>query len=223
MQVYLQTPRGTIQKMMETMDTQQSGANMSLLAAKKTDRRIVYTRKVLEQTLVELLHTRPIEKISITELCKRADINRATFYQHFSSPYELLAEIQETFYSSFKADLERLLQKENNTSVLLVLVTKIRDDKELCKVLFSESGERSFHNKTLSIVRDELIRKWEKNHDKVSRAYAPLVFKFITTGSIGMVQEWLMHDCKESPEEITHLLNALCQQGLSGCYPGECG
>lgn len=201
------------------MDTQQSDENMSLLLVKKTDRRIQYTRRVLEQTLIELLHTKPIEKISITELCKLADINRATFYQHYHSPYELLHEIQDTFYQSFKADMERLLKKENDSSILLVLVTKIRDNKQLCKVLFSESGERSFQNKTLSIVRDELIRKWEKHHEKMHKAHAPLVFKFITTGSIGMVQEWLQGDCKESPQEITLLLGALCQQGLGGCFP----
>lgn len=191
---------------------------MSLDAGKKMDRRIQYTRNILGQTLITLLHTRPIEKISITELCKLADINRATFYQHYHSPYELLHEIQDTFYQSFKADMEKLILKENNTSVLLVLVTKIKDNKELCKVLFSEAGERSFQNKILGIVREDLIARWEKKHGRVMKMHAPLVFKFITTGSIGIVQEWLQHDCKQSPPEITQLLSVLCQQGLTGWY-----
>ena len=191
---------------------------MSPGTIKKTDRRIQYTRKILGQTLVELLHTRPIEKISITELCKLADINRATFYQHYRSPYELLFEIQDTFYQSFKADMERLVQSENNNSVLLVLVTKIRDNKELCKVLFSELGERSFQNKVLSIVREDLIKKWEKKHHRATKAHTPLAFKFVTTGSIGIIQEWLGQDCIESPLEITQLLGVLCQKGLNGLF-----
>ncbi len=202
------------------MVIQHSPENMLSVATKKTDRRIQYTRKILGQTLIELLHARPIEKISITELCKLADINRATFYQHYRSPYELLFEIQDTFYQSFKADMEKLVQSENN-SVLLVLVTKIRDNKELCKVLFSELGERSFQNKVLSIVRDDLIRKWEMKHHHVSKAHTSLVFKFITTGSIGIIQEWLGQDCKESPQEITNLLGVLCQKGLSGFFSAD--
>lgn len=202
------------------MDNQQIQTKMSIEKGHKKDRRIQYTRNVLAQTLVQLLHTKPIEKISITEICKLADINRATFYLHYHSPYELLSEIQETFYASFKEDLELLLQKEGNNSLLLLLITKIRDNRAFCEVLFSEQGERSFQNKVLGVVREDLIRKWEKSQPKVMhKAHTSLVFKFITEGSTGMLQEWLAGGCQQSPEEIARLLELICQSGLNGCFP----
>lgn len=201
------------------MNNQHIEAKMSIDRGQKKDRRVQYTRAVLTQAMVQLLHAKPIEKISITEICKLADINRATFYLHYHSPYELLNEIQEAFYLPFKQDLELLMQKEGNSSLLLLLITKIRDNRALFQVLFSEQGERSFQNKVLNIVREDLIKKWERTLHKEDKAHTSLVFKFITAGSIGLVQEWLAGDCKESPEEIARLLDLLCQTGLSGCFP----
>ena len=57
------------------------------------DKRIRKTKRNLKDTLVELLMEVPFEQISITELCKRADISRITFYSHYSDKYALVDEI----------------------------------------------------------------------------------------------------------------------------------
>ena len=132
------------------MDIQQFGVKMSIEKGQKKDRRIQYTRNVLGQTLVQLLHSKPIEKISITEICKLADINRATFYLHYHSPYELLSEIQETFYASFKQDLEQLLRKEAKDRTRL-------DD--LFKEASSDEAKR----------RDELERRLQRAKEEAKR------------------------------------------------------
>ena len=49
----------------------------------KENRKIKYTKKVLSESLIELLKTKHISEITITELCENADINRTTFYRHY--------------------------------------------------------------------------------------------------------------------------------------------
>lgn len=107
------------------------------------DRRIKYTQKVLGETLLGLLKTKPVEKISITELCKCSDINRTTFYLHYRSVFELLHEIQDNFYDSIKTDIEGLIQHGNNPSALSLLIRKIGDNKELCEALFLMKDRKS--------------------------------------------------------------------------------
>lgn len=46
----------------------------------KENRRVRYTKMVLRQSLLELLEEKPIEKITVSDLCSRADLNRTTFY-----------------------------------------------------------------------------------------------------------------------------------------------
>ena len=57
----------------------------------KEDLRIVRTRKLLSATLLDMMEESSIEKISVIDLCKRAMVNRATFYAHFEDKYHLLS------------------------------------------------------------------------------------------------------------------------------------
>lgn len=67
----------------------------------KTDLRVQKTRKALVESLMQLLGERRFEDITVNELCERAMVRRATFYQHFSDKYDLFAymirELQRKF------------------------------------------------------------------------------------------------------------------------------
>ena len=58
---------------------------------KKTDLRIIKTKKVLFDALISLLEEMPFEEIKISDICDRALINRSTFYSHYQDKYELLS------------------------------------------------------------------------------------------------------------------------------------
>ncbi len=56
----------------------------------KSDRRARKTQSSIKQILIHLLKQKELEKITVTELCELADINRSTFYSHYCDIYELL-------------------------------------------------------------------------------------------------------------------------------------
>ena len=62
---------------------------METVRPKKEDRRVRYTKQAIRDGFLRLLAEKPIEKISVTEICREADINRGTFYAHYSDPYVL--------------------------------------------------------------------------------------------------------------------------------------
>ena len=61
---------------------------------KKQDARVRYTKMMIRNSLLELLRTKPIAKITVTEICEMAGINRATFYAHYSDPSDLLHALE---------------------------------------------------------------------------------------------------------------------------------
>ena len=71
------------------------------------------TKRTIKRTLVELLATMPFEKITVTELCRAADVSRITFYTYYDDKYALADEL-------FRDDMAkaeeryRALQAENN-------------------------------------------------------------------------------------------------------------
>ena len=62
---------------------------------KKTDLRIVKTKKVLFDTLIKLMRQKNFDKIKISDICDEALINRSTFYAHYEDKYELLDDFIE--------------------------------------------------------------------------------------------------------------------------------
>lgn len=61
-----------------------------MMSTKVRHMRMTRTRKALIEAFVELVNERDFEKVSVQDLTKRAQINRATFYAHYQDKYDLL-------------------------------------------------------------------------------------------------------------------------------------
>ena len=53
----------------------------------KTDARVRFTRKIIQETFLDLLKDKPISKITVKEICDKAKINRGTFYKHYQDSH----------------------------------------------------------------------------------------------------------------------------------------
>lgn len=91
---------------------QQNRKNCSEIIMKKEDRRTIYTKNSIKKTLLELLQQKPINKISVTEICKIAEINRGTFYLHYADCYQVLEELQKEFCDKLIASVEKNLAQD---------------------------------------------------------------------------------------------------------------
>ncbi len=60
---------------------------------RKIDRRTLYTRNVIKDALLEALNEKNFEQITVTDVCRRAEITRATYYLHYQSLTEVLDEL----------------------------------------------------------------------------------------------------------------------------------
>lgn len=86
---------------------------------KKTDLRVIKTKRNIKATFLKLLSEKPLDKISITELAKAAEINKGTFYLHYVDIYELYNELLSDFINEFadKIDCYDLFITEPETFV----------------------------------------------------------------------------------------------------------
>ena len=77
------------------------------------DKRILKTKRSLKKAMTEMLDKEDFEHISITELCRRAEVSRITFYSHYSDKYAPLDDIFNDLLAVGTEDYYRR-QKENN-------------------------------------------------------------------------------------------------------------
>lgn len=94
--------------------------------AGKEDLRIVRTRKLLSNTLLDMMEETSIEKISVIDLCNRAMVNRATFYAHFEDKYHLLSfaleELKDELYANFTREIRLSTPEQTLTSMMIMAV-----------------------------------------------------------------------------------------------------
>ena len=71
---------------------------------KREDRRTQYSKRVIREALYELMQEKPLNKITVTEICALADVNRSTFYAYYTDIFNLHESIIKEFYTVQKLD-----------------------------------------------------------------------------------------------------------------------
>lgn len=172
----------------------------------KVDRRVQYTKMVLRESLLELMKEHPINKITITEICRQADINRNTFYTHYNSQLDLLESIEASFHEEIKNAVEHSMNTGVFEGLLYEVCQYIADNGELCKILLSENGSGDFLNRIIYILHDRSIEKWEKETGQKDSSKFEAMYSFISNGGSAIINEWVKNGMQESPKDIAHFI-----------------
>ena len=134
----------------------------------KDDRRVKYTKMVLKESFINLLEKKDISQITVKEICEDADINRATFYTHYTDVYDLLKKIENELLENVNVYLSQLYHKEvNETQLTEKIFTYIKENAKLCRLLLSERGDLSFQKKIMILVYDKIINDLTDNSNPV--------------------------------------------------------
>ncbi|WP_409252788.1 TetR/AcrR family transcriptional regulator [Bacillus sp. SCS-153A] len=182
----------------------------------KMDRRKQYTRMVLKESLMELLQTKPIAGITIKEICEKADINRSTYYAHFSNQYELLNLIEEDFIEDLVAALGQYNFSKEDEALQMTekLFEFIAEKNEVCHILLSENSDIHFQKKGMLITQQFIFNNWvtDKKMDQETYEYINL---FLVSGSIHVIKNWLENGQNKTPKEMAEILHNFINKGLS--------
>ncbi|MBM7632352.1 TetR/AcrR family transcriptional regulator [Geomicrobium sediminis] len=167
---------------------------------KHDDRRVKYTKLVLKESLLQLLNEKSILDITVTELCKRADINRNTFYTHYQSPHELLRTIDNTFTNTFISKVEKSMIHGNYHQLFYNLCLHLQDNKELCLTLIC-NGKRDLLTNIISYFKEDIVEKW-KQQSSMDQSKVELLYTFVSGGSVSVLEEWIRTDFQKKPELV---------------------
>lgn len=178
------------------------------------DKRILKTKKKLTSTLLNLIEEKKIKKITVLELCKKANINRTTFYKYYTDIDDLVTKIEESLLLDLKNNITDI-KRNYLISYINKTIETIKNHKEIYGKLLSPNGDKTFLKKILFLVHDQSIIEWQRILKKASNEDLENIYKFIVDGSVGIIENWINKDCKEEPITIANFINKLCMSGLS--------
>lgn len=171
----------------------------------KTDRRIKYTQTVIRQAFLQLLRASTVEKIKVSEICRLADINRATFYRHYENQYDLLACLENEMFNEIKKsayecrnDIDKLTE---------TILCRFYEQKETWTLLLSDHADLGFQAKIYNFFEEHFI-KGEHSKEKEMK------YQFLLYGYSGLIDRWAKGGMKEAPEKMAACINALRHEML---------
>ena len=180
---------------------------------KNEDTRVQFTKKVLKDALLRILKDKPIGKVTIKELCEEAGLNRGTFYLHYNEPNDVLMEIESDFVREKLAFFDPYL-KDDNPDQLAKLFGAILSSSELSLILFGHNGAPQFTERIKGLVREGVLREWQKEFPKYARADLEFVFEFVFPGAMSLILNWIDDDRGISAEAFTQRLERLGHYSL---------
>lgn len=172
------------------------------------DARVRYTRMVIENIFLELLEEKPVYKITVTELCQRAQINRATFYKHYLDIPDLLEKLEERLFEKIRLAFRD--HAAGMESFLIDMLNFMRQEGMRFMVLGSDNGDPGLMAKTFSICYENAYPILKENVPNISDEKRQMLYHFLTQGSGGILTHWIKNGMKESPEIVVAFIIQVC-------------
>lgn len=186
------------------------------MKSEKIDRRIKYTKMLLKDSLVELMREHTISKISVKMLCEKADINRSTFYAHYTDQFDLLSKLEQEVIAEFKKQIEKHEFQDHNAETVQGLndiLMYISQNADLFTVLLSENGDPNFQREIMILAQQKTIAERYNNRCLDDRKLEYLQ-SFVIAGALIIIQKWLQDGMIESTETIADFISRLLYKGM---------
>lgn len=177
------------------------------------DRRTKYTKNIIKETFINLLEQKEINKITVSEICKIADINRSTFYRYYLDVYDLLSKIQEELVNKLKNIKSN--KKYTVESFSEEILNVFLEEKKLIKILFDTNENIYFLNTILEVAYQKCKETWLEENKNLNEEEIEYASVFIFNGALGIVNFWVKNNFDKPVNEIVETINVLSNYGTN--------
>ena len=184
----------------------------------KSENKYFNTSIRFDKALLSLLEKKPLEYITIREICETARVNRSTFYLHYESLSDLLKEatayMLEDFASYFPNDQKKMIENYINCDLqelnyikdeyLYPYLSYIKENKRVFSAVLSQPStfdspaifQRLFEN-----IFNPILERFQ--YPPEERRY---VMIFYLNGITAIITEWLRNNCDQEQSEIIAII-----------------
>ncbi len=166
------------------------------------------TKKALEASLKNVMLTKPVNKITISDITQDCGVNRATFYYHFKDIYDLIewslkeesrkAIAGSATYDTWQQGFLKIFHSLENNKPFILNVYRHVSQEQIIQYLY-----RSVYQVIIRVVEECAIGMSVPEEDK------KFIADFYKYAFVGIVLDWIRQDMKPSPENIVARLSDL--------------
>lgn len=164
----------------------------------KNNKRRRQSREKIEKVFIEMLQTKELQQISVSDICKAAKLNRSTFYANYLDIYDLADKISEQLVEQVKELYIDEQQEKFNSNDYLRLFRHIKDNQLFYKTFFKLG-----YDNNVEMLYDSNLAQQHFNNK-----FIDYHIEFFKSGFNAIVKKWLEGGCIETPEEMEEIIKS---------------
>jgi AcrR family transcriptional regulator len=180
--------------------------------ATKNNRRTLITKKILKESLLELMQEKPVSKITIKEICDLSEMSRSTFYLHYQDQFELLKDIEKEVLEKTFENLRKIDSPMNTMESIEAFLSYVKEHRTTFGILLCQPENELFQQSIISSVQ-KYVQESAPEIDEIPTAR--YVYTFIMYGSLNVIKTWIENgfdaDIHALAEVIYHSCNNIAR------------
>ncbi|MGL4337439.1 MAG: TetR/AcrR family transcriptional regulator, partial [Turicibacter sp.] len=153
------------------------------------DRRIRRTKKILKQSLLELMKIKKVKDITIKDITDQADLNRGTFYLHYQDIYDLLDSIENEVILNIEemmTHFNAMNGTQTTYQLLEQLFNYIYENRDLFIILLQGNGDAKLLDKIQTLIQTIGLETIKNIYQDSNSNYHTFFLSFVSSGIIGV-------------------------------------
>ena len=164
----------------------------------------------LKNEFLIFLSEKPVEKISVSELCRKMNINRSTFYSHYVDIYDLLNSVKEDLLKELDNLSNQIIEDRNRTAetVTKSVFDFIYKNRILLKYEFVLTKDQEYgdlvNKKVQKLFYDTMSQDYP--HFKcIDKVELESTLAFLSYGYYAIYRKWLSNDCMDNTNNMAKI------------------
>ena len=150
----------------------------------KQNKRVLLTKRMIKDALIELMDKKDISKITISDVCSIAEVNRSTFYSHYKDIGEVLTDAEDDIIAKLPKVND---QKQDLRGAIRSILEFVKENSELVSIMVIKRTDDGFMKKLLNSV----LSLYEHLSPEIDGEKTRINYIFCTSGIVGIVKFWI--------------------------------
>lgn len=195
--------------------------------AELTERKRIEGKRVrpaqqrLDEVFLALLREMPVSRATVTEICRRARVNRSTYYIYFNNPLDQLDRLESQVIEGLTSQVDRIdmeagFSRERLSAIVEATVSYIADHADVFRILLGEHGSMAFERRMLTAIASRALSP--HSHDDPESQSHLLQCIYSISGMFALVYYWLTVGSELDRDAIVQTIarmNAAAIEGMS--------
>ena len=166
--------------------------------------RVRRTKRLLDETLLDALREKPITRVTVTELCSRAGVNRSTYYVYFDNPLDQLDRLEGLTREVDRRELRAGYSHERLEAIVEAALGYIGEQADVFRVLWGEHGSAGFERKLLTALAARALAPGERLTPEARSHLYQCIYSL--SGMFGLVSYWLRDGADVEVRELAQTI-----------------